>query len=99
MPTSWYFINNNPVKEYSEYNNAQMPNYIRTDLSVNYFFIKNAKKESSLNFSVYNAFNIENPIYVVLNVVVNENKDSVVVKPEKKVLYRILPSVSWGFKF
>ncbi|MFV8345043.1 TonB-dependent receptor plug domain-containing protein [Flavobacterium sp. ZB4P13] len=99
MPTSWYFINNNPVKEYSEYNNAQMPNYIRTDLSFNYFFIKNAKKESALNFSVYNTFNIENPIYVVLNVVVNENKDSVVVKPEKKVLYRILPSVSWRFKF
>ena len=44
MPTSWYFINNNPVKEYSEYNNAQMPNYIRTDLSVNYFFIKSSKK-------------------------------------------------------
>lgn len=99
MPTSWYFINNNPVKEYSEYNNAQMPNYIRTDLSVNYFFIKNAKKESALNFSIYNTFNIENPIYVVLNVVVNENKDSVVVKPEKKVLYRILPSISWRFKF
>ena len=99
MPTSWYFINNNPVKEYSEYNNAQMPNYIRTDLSANYFFIKNAKKESALNFSIYNTLNIENPIYVVLNVVINENKDSVVVKPEKKVLYRILPSISWRFKF
>ena len=99
MPTSWYFINNNPVKEYSEYNNAQMPNYIRTDLSANYFFIKNAKKESALNFSIYNTLNIENPIYVVLNVVIDENKDSVVVKPEKKVLYKILPSVSWRFKF
>ena len=99
MPTSWYFINNNPVKEYSEYNNAQMPNYIRTDLSVNYFFMKNAKKESALNFSVFNTLNIENPIYVVLNVVIDENRDSVVVKPEKKVLYKILPSVSWRFKF
>jgi hypothetical protein len=99
MPTSWYFINNNPVKEYSGYNNAQMPNYIRTDISVNYFFIKTVKKESALNFSVYNTFNIENPIYVVLNVTVNENKDSVIVKPENKVLYRILPSISWRFKF
>lgn len=99
MPTSWYFINNNPVKEYSEYNNAQMPNYIRTDLSVNYFFFKTNKKESALNFSIYNTFNIDNPIYVVLNVEVNENKNSVVMKQEKKVLYRILPSVSWRFKF
>ncbi|MFD1603915.1 TonB-dependent receptor plug domain-containing protein [Flavobacterium artemisiae] len=99
MPTSWYFINNNPVKEYSGYNNAQMPNYIRTDISANYYFVKTAKKESALNFSIYNTFNVENPIYVVLDVQVNENKDKVVVKQEKKVLYRILPSVSWRFKF
>ncbi|MNF95143.1 hypothetical protein D3C84_778820 [compost metagenome] len=76
-----------------------MPDYIRTDFSVNYFFIKNTKKESSLNFSIYNVFNIENPIYVVLNVTVNEGKDSVVVKPENKILYGILPSISWRFKF
>lgn len=99
MPTSWYFINNNPVKEYSEYNNAQMPNYIRTDLSVNYFFIKNNKKESALNFSIFNTFNIENPIYIVLNVKINEDKKSVVVETEKKYLYKILPSISWRFKF
>jgi hypothetical protein len=99
IPTSWYFVNNNPVKEYSEYNNAMMPNYIRTDFSVNYFFIKNAKKESALNFSIFNTFNIENPIYVVMNVTVDKNKDYVVVKPEKKVLFKILPSISWRFKF
>ncbi|WP_428230082.1 TonB-dependent receptor [Flavobacterium sp.] len=99
MPTSWYFINNNPVKEYSEYNNAQMPNYIRTDLSVNYFFVKTNKKESALNFSIYNTFNIDNPIYVVLDVEVNNDKNTVIVKQEKKVLYRILPSISWRFKF
>lgn len=99
MPTSWYFVNNNPVKEYSGYNNAQMPNYIRTDFSANYYFIKTAKKENALNFSIYNTFNVSNPIYVVLDVEVNENKDKVVVKQEEKVLYRILPSVSWRFKF
>ncbi|KAF2511910.1 TonB-dependent receptor [Flavobacterium foetidum] len=99
MPTSWYFVNNNPVKEYAGYNNAQMPNYIRTDISANYYFVKTSKKESALNFSIYNTFNISNPIYVVLDVEVNENKDKVVVKQEEKVLYRILPSVSWRFKF
>ncbi|WP_343705493.1 TonB-dependent receptor [Flavobacterium sp.] len=99
MPTSWYFINNNPVKEYSGYNNAQMPNYIRTDIAANYYFIKTAKKESALNFSIYNTFNIANPIYVVLDVEVNENKDKVLVTQKEKVLYRILPSVSWRFKF
>ena len=99
MPTSWYFINNNPVKEYSAYNNAQMPNYIRTDLSVNYFFMKTNTKESALNFSMYNTFNIDNPIYVVLNIQVNDDRKSVIVQQEKKVLYRMLPSISWRFKF
>lgn len=98
-PTSWYFINNNPVKEYGKYNNAQMPNYIRTDLSVNYFFIKTRKKESAINFSIFNTFNIENPIYTVLNIEVDEDKQKIEVKPERKTLYSILPSISWRFKF
>lgn len=99
MPTSWYFINNNPVKEYSGYNNAQMTNYFRTDISANYFFVKTAKKESALNFSIYNTFNVKNPIYVVLNVRENGSKNDIEVRQDKKVLYRILPSISWRFKF
>jgi hypothetical protein len=99
LPTSWYFINNNPVKQYSDYNNAQMPNYIRTDLSVNYFFFKTSKKESALNFSIYNVLNVENPIYVVLNLQENNEKTGLFAKQENKTLYRILPSISWRFKF
>jgi hypothetical protein len=99
IPTSWYFINNNPVKEYGAYNNAQLPSYVRTDFSVNYYFLKNSNKESVLNFSVFNAFNIQNPIYVVLNVEIDKEKQKVEVKPERKQLYSILPSVSWRFKF
>lgn len=97
MPTSWYFINNTPVREFENYNNAQMPNYIRTDVSVNYSFIKTAKKESILNFSIFNTFNIDNPIYVVLRVTVNGKKIS--VDTNEKKLYSILPSISWRFKF
>jgi outer membrane cobalamin receptor len=100
MPTSWYFINNTPLKEYNEFNNAQLPNYIRTDLSVSYFFIKTLKKESTLNFSIYNTFNIENPIYVLINVFSDkDNNNNLTVNTDKKILYRILPSISWRFKF
>ena len=97
MPTSWYFMNNTPVREFENYNNAQIPNYIRTDVSVNYSFIKTAKKESILNFSIFNTFNIDNPIYVVLRVTVNGKKIS--VDTNEKKLYSILPSISWRFKF
>ncbi len=98
MPTSWYFLNNNPIKEYSQYNNAQMPNYIRTDISCGYSLIKSAKRESVLIFSVYNTFNIENPVYLVLSVS-NDILNNLKVKTDKKTLYTILPSISWRFKF
>ncbi|WP_281323245.1 TonB-dependent receptor [Flavobacterium aestivum] len=97
MPTSWYFMNNTPIREFGSYNNAQMPNYIRTDVSVNYSFFKTPKKESVLNFSVFNTFNIDNPIYVVLRVTVNGKKIS--VDTDEKKMYSILPSISWRFKF
>lgn len=97
IPTSWYFVNNTPVREFDKYNNAQMPNYIRTDVSVNYAFFKTMKKESILNFSVFNTFNIDNPIYVILRVTVNGKKIS--VDTDEKKMYSILPSISWRFKF
>jgi hypothetical protein len=97
MPTSWYFINNTPVREFDGYNNTQMPNYIRTDVSVNYSFFKTPKKESILNFSVFNTFNISNPIYVVSRVTIDGKKIS--VDTDEKKLYSILPSISWRFKF
>jgi hypothetical protein len=97
MPTSWYFMNNTPIREFGSYNNAQMPNYIRTDVSVNYSFFKTPKKESILNFSIFNTFNIDNPIYVVLRVTVNGKKIS--VDTDEKKMYSILPSISWRFKF
>lgn len=97
MPTSWYFMNNTPIREFGSYNNAQMPNYIRTDVSVNYSFFKTPKKESILNFSIFNTFNIDNPIYVVLRVTVNGKKIN--VDTDEKKMYSILPSISWRFKF
>jgi hypothetical protein len=99
LPTSWYFINNAPIKEYSNYNNAQIPSYIRTDVSVNYFFLKTQTKESALNFSIYNTFAVNNPLYIFVNISTNEAQDNVVLKTESIKLYTILPSISWRFKF
>ncbi|MDI9311277.1 MAG: TonB-dependent receptor plug domain-containing protein [Limnohabitans sp.] len=97
-PSSWYIINNQPVKEYGEYNNSQMPNYIRTDFSVNYWFFKTSKKESGLSFSIFNTLNINNPIYI--NLVVNQDEENTIrVETKYKTLYRILPSINWHFKF
>jgi outer membrane receptor for ferrienterochelin and colicin len=95
LPSSWYFINSTPVKEYGDYNSARMPAYNRTDLSVNYYYRKN----NSLNFSIYNLFMINNPIYIFMNVKQNEDTGNLAIDVKRKKLYTIVPSVSWHFKF
>jgi hypothetical protein len=98
-PTSWYFINNNPVKEYGRYHNAQMPHYKRTDISVDFYLKRTSMRESVLNLSVYNLLAINNPVYILLDIVSNERGSKIEVKPHYKSLYTILPSVGWRFKF
>ena len=98
-PTSWYFINNNPVKEYGRYNNAQMPNYKRTDISIDFFITKTDRSENVLYLSVYNMLAVKNPIYVVLDIRASQSGNEIESHPRYKSLYTILPSVGWRFKF
>ncbi len=95
LPSSWYFINNTPVKEYADYNSARMPDYSRTDISVNYWF----KKDNGLNFSIYNMFMVDNPVYIFLNLKQDKDSGNLFIEVKKKRLYTIIPSISWRFKF
>lgn len=95
QPTSWYFINNTPIKQYDKYNNVRMPNYSRTDVSVNYRF----NKQTAVNFSLYNTFMVKNPIYVFLLVRANDKNGELELRTKRKKLYRIIPSVSFKFNF
>ena len=96
LPSSWYFINNTPVKEYGDFNNARMPNYNRTDLSVNYWF---KKDRNGINLSIYNLFMIGNPIYVFLDVIEHKETGNMHIQAKRRRLYNIIPSISWRFKF
>jgi hypothetical protein len=98
-PTSWYFINNSPVKEYGRYNNAKMPDYKRTDVSVDYYLKKTVRRESAINLSVYNLFAIDNPVYVLLDVKSSDTGNKVQVWVRHKSMYSILPSIGWRFRF
>ena len=95
LPSSWYFINNIPVKEYADYNSARIPDYNRMDISVNYWYRKN----NGINFSVYNVFMVNNPVYIFLNVEQDKKTENFKVTVKQKKLYTIIPSVSWKFKF
>jgi outer membrane receptor protein involved in Fe transport len=95
LPSSWYFINNTPVKEYGDYNSARMPAYNRTDLSVNYWY----RKDNAINFSIFNVFMLNNPIYIFMNVEQEKESGNIQVDVAQKKLYTLIPSVSWRFKF
>ncbi|MDR0559296.1 MAG: TonB-dependent receptor [Prevotellaceae bacterium] len=95
LPSSWYFIGKIPVKEYGSYNGARMPDYNRTDLSINYWY----KKDNGIIFSIYNMFMVSNPVYVFMNVKQDEENGKIKVDVKQKRLYTIIPSVSWRFRF
>lgn len=100
MPVGLYIMNGNIIKEYGRYNSFRLPDYHRLDVSVNYWLVRNARRESGFNFSVYNAYKKNNPLYLFYVVKQTDLENNIVrvVKKQKK-FYDIIPSVSWIFKF
>lgn len=100
MPVGIYTIGGNVVKEYGKYNASRLPDYHRLDISANYWFFKTEKRESGLNFSIYNLYRRKNPLYVfVVTKAPQENSNQIHIKKKYKKLYDIVPSVSWTFRF
>jgi len=99
IPVGRYFISGNFVTEYSDKNAYRLPPYHRLDLSVTYTIKKTNKAESTLNLSVYNAYNRMNPFYIYLETTGNLQNFDIQTKAVQMSLFPILPSLSWNFKF
>ena len=110
FPSGKYEIFGQTVDLYSERNGYRMPDYHRLDLGVtllNKKFkmvadpitgeeVKVAKKfESSWNFSVYNAYGRENAFSIDFRT----NETTGVTEAVQLSLFKIVPSVSYNFKF
>lgn len=110
FPSGKYEIFGQTVDLYSERNGYRMPEYHRLDLGVtllNKKFkmvadpitgeeVKVAKKfESSWNFSVYNAYGRENAFSIDFRT----NETTGVTEAVQLSLFKIVPSVSYNFKF
>ena len=99
IPVGRYFINGNFVTEYSDKNAYRLPPYHRLDLSITYTIKKTNNVESTLNLSVYNAYNRMNPFYIYLETTGNLQNFDIQTKAVQMSLFPILPSLSWNFKF
>jgi hypothetical protein len=97
FPSGKYEIEGISVPLYSERNGYRMPEYHRLDVGVTVEpKKKNPRFESSWNFSAYNAYARRNAYAITFQ----QNEDN----PEqteavRTTLFRIVPSISYNFKF
>jgi hypothetical protein len=96
FPSGKYKVENTTVPYYTERNGYRFPNYHRLDLGVTRLGRVRKHYESSWNFSVYNAYARENAYSITFQ----QNKNN----PQKTEalqtsLFRIIPSITYNFKF
>lgn len=106
MPAGEYFVSvNDPTGGnnswntyyYDKKNNFRMQAYHRLDVSVQYNHIISKKILSTIEFSVYNAYNRANPFFYQINLE-NENEGTGKRVLQKSSLFPIMPSLSWSIK-
>jgi len=95
-PSGKYNINGNTYFYYSERNGYRMPNYHRLDLAATLQGKKTAKFDSNWSFSIYNAYSRANAFSIDFQEDPNDpNKTQAV----QTTLFKLIPSVTYNFKF
>jgi CarboxypepD_reg-like domain/TonB-dependent Receptor Plug Domain len=98
FPSGKYEVAGQTVFLYTERNGYRMPAYHRLDIGINYepSVNKTTKYKSSWSFGLYNAYGRENAFAINFR----ENKDDKTkTEAVKTYLFKIIPSVTWNFKF
>ncbi len=95
FPKGAYIIGNNVVFLYTDRNGDRMPAYHRFDLSATKQFAKKGHYESNLNFSIYNAYMHDNAYMITFR----QNETTRQIEAVQTTLFRIVPSVTYNFKF
>ena len=95
-PDSFYIVGDRVICNYGEHNAARLPAYVRLDISVNWYFHKDARRRNGLNFSMYNVLGRRNA--VGYGVHLNEEDYSYNFMPTSYGV-RFLPSLAYFHKF
>ena len=93
---SFYIIGDRMICNYGERNACRLPPYIRLDISGNWFFIKNARREGGLNLSIYNVLCRENAVGYGLKV--NMDEQSYQFRPTTFGI-KFMPSLAVFYRF
>jgi len=95
-PTSIYYQNDIEIIGFSKRNEYRIPDYFRTDLSINIEGDLKKKKfaHGSWSFSVYNLTGRKNPYSIVF-----QNEDGKIKGYEISILGTVIPSINYNIKF
>ncbi len=107
-PVGFYQFESQKVPIYDKRGNDRLPDYHRLDLSINFHLNKPGSRfRHYLNFSIYNVYGQQNPVYLNFNKTTNGNGDLVVpgnvfpppvLTPSYTYIYNFIPSISYNFK-
>ncbi|HEY8894023.1 MAG TPA: TonB-dependent receptor [Niastella sp.] len=95
-PSGKYPVDGVPVYYYATRNGYRLPAYHRLDLGATLQLKNTARFQSELNFSIYNAYGYENPYSIQFQ---KDPKDPARTQIEQLTLFRMVPAVTYNFKF
>ncbi|MCE1198501.1 MAG: TonB-dependent receptor [Marinilabiliales bacterium] len=96
FPIGKYAVDGKTMFYYGDRNVDRMPAYHRLDLGATWRRKKTGRKESSWNFSLYNAYGRDNAYMITFR----ENKeDPNRTEAVQTTLFKMVPSVTYNFKF
>lgn len=96
FPSGKYNIDGRTTFYYTERNGYRLPVYHRLDLSATLQGKKTKKFESSWSFSIYNAYNRANAFSIEFQ---EDPNDASKTQAVQTTLFKIVPSITYNFKF
>lgn len=96
FPSGKYSINGQTFFYYTERNGYRMPAYHRLDIGVTWQRKKTAKYESSWSFFIYNVYSRENAYSIDFQ---DDPGDPSKTRAVQTTLFKIVPSITYNFKF
>ncbi|MBS1667042.1 MAG: TonB-dependent receptor [Bacteroidetes bacterium] len=96
FPNGKYDVNGQTVFYYTQRNGYRMPAYHRLDLGATLIAKQTKKWESSWTFSVYNAYNHANAYAIIFQ---NDPNNPSQTQAVQYSLFKIVPSITYNFKF
>lgn len=95
-PSGKYIVEGNTLNMYTSRNGSRMPDYHRLDLGATLHIHKSKTSETSLTFSLYNAYGRRNAYTISFQ---ESESNPLYTEAVRLALFGIVPSVTFNFRF